>query len=90
MWHRLFVGRATISAPHTNGGMVLAIEPMINLGSKDVYTEKDGWTVKTKYGKPSVHFEHDVCVRKYKADILSDYTHIEAAEKANPDLFSNY
>lgn len=68
-------------------GMVLAIEPMINLGKKDVFTERDGWTVKTKDGKPSVHFEHDVCVRKSKADILSDYAPIEEAEKNNPELF---
>ena len=69
-------------------GLVLAIEPMINLGSKDVYTEDDGWTVRTSDKKPSVHFEHDVCVRKNKADILSDYSIIEAAEKANPHLYS--
>lgn len=71
-------------------GMVLAIEPMINLGKKEVYTEADGWTVRTKDGKPSVHFEHDVCIRKNAADILSDYTPIEAAEKANVNLFSGY
>lgn len=69
-------------------GLVIAIEPMINLGRKEVYTEDDGWTVRTKDGKPSVHFEHDVCVRKGKADILSDYTDIEAAEAANPNLFT--
>ena len=69
-------------------GMVLAIEPMINLGRKEVYTENDGWTVRTKDGKPSVHFEHDVCVRKNKADILSDYRPIEAAEKANVNLYT--
>jgi len=69
-------------------GMVLAIEPMINLGKKEVYTEDDGWTVRTKDGKASVHFEHDVCIRKNEADILSDYTPIEAAEKANVNLFS--
>ncbi len=69
-------------------GMVLAIEPMINLGRKEVYTESDGWTVRTKDGKPSVHFEHDVCVRKFKADILSDYTPIEEAETANANLLS--
>jgi methionyl aminopeptidase len=69
-------------------GMVLAIEPMINLGKKEVYTENDGWTVRTKDGKPSVHFEHDVCIRKNKADILSDYTPIEAAEKANVNLYT--
>lgn len=70
-------------------GLVLAIEPMINLGKKEVYTEQDGWTVRTKDGKPSVHFEHDVCVRKGKADILSDYSIIEKAEKANSNLFTH-
>jgi methionyl aminopeptidase len=69
-------------------GLVLAIEPMINLGTRNVYTEDDGWTVRTTDKKPSVHFEHDVCVRKNKADILSDYSIIEAAEKANPHLYS--
>ena len=71
-------------------GMVMAIEPMINLGKKEVYTEADGWTVRTKDGKPSVHFEHDVCIRKNIPDILSDYTLIEAAEKSNVNLFSEY
>ena len=70
-------------------GLVLAIEPMINLGKKEVYTEQDGWTVRTKDGKPSVHFEHDVCVRKGKADVLSDYSIIEKAEKANSNLFTH-
>jgi methionyl aminopeptidase len=70
-------------------GVVLAIEPMINLGKRDIYTEEDGWTVRTKDGKPSVHFEHDVCVKKSKADILSDYSIIEKAERANPYLFTD-
>lgn len=78
------------SGPKLKEGLVLAIEPMINLGKKDVFTEEDGWTVRTKDGKPSVHFEHDVCVRKVKADILSDYGIIETAERNNPDLFSDY
>jgi methionyl aminopeptidase len=69
-------------------GLVLAIEPMINLGKKDVFTEQDGWTVRTKDGKPSVHFEHDVCVKKGKADILSNYSTIEKAEDANPNLYT--
>jgi methionyl aminopeptidase len=76
------------SGPKMKEGLVLAIEPMINLGSREVYTEADGWTVRTVDHKASVHFEHDVCVRKLKADILSDYSIIEAAEKANPHLFS--
>lgn len=78
------------SGPVLKEGLVIAIEPMINLGKKDVYTDDDGWTVRTKDGKPSVHFEHDVCVKKGKADVLSDYTPIEAAEKANSNLFSDY
>lgn len=68
-------------------GMVLAIEPMINMGSREVYTESDRWTVRTKDGKASVHFEHDVAIRKGKADILSDYSIIEKAEQSNPNLF---
>ena len=67
--------------------MVLAIEPMINMGKKDVFTESDGWTVRTKGRKPSVHFEHDVCVRRHKADILSNYASIEEAEQHHPNLF---
>jgi len=66
--------------------LVLAIEPMINLGKKDVFIEKDGWTVRTVDGKASVHFEHDVCIKKGKALILSDYTPIEAAEQNNANL----
>ncbi len=66
--------------------LVLAIEPMINMGNKEVFTDKDGWTVRTKDGKPSVHFEHDVCVKRNKALILSDYSIIEAAEQANTNL----
>ncbi len=71
-------------------GLVLAIEPMINMGKKDVFTESDGWTVRTKDGKPSVHFEHDVCVRVGKADILSNYVEIEKAELANPNLYCEH
>jgi methionyl aminopeptidase len=78
------------NGPMLKENLVLAIEPMINLGTKDVITESDGWTVRTKDRKPSVHFEHDVCVKKNKALILSDYSIIEAAEKANSNLNSKY
>jgi methionyl aminopeptidase len=70
--------------------LVLAIEPMINLGTHKVFTEEDGWTVKTQDGKVSVHFEHDVCVKNKEALILSDFSIIEAAEKANSNLNSSY
>ncbi len=78
------------SGPKLKENLVLAIEPMINLGSKEVYTDTDGWTVRTKDGKPSVHFEHDVCIKRNKALILSDYSFIEAAEMANGNLNSSY
>jgi len=73
-----------------NENLVLAIEPMVNMGTKDLYNSGDEWIIKTKDGKPSVHFEHDVCVKKDAALILSDYTPIEAAEKANQNLNSSY
>lgn len=60
-------------------GMVLAIEPMINLGKRDVYQEEDGWTIRTKDGKPSAHFEHTVLVQKGQAEILTTFKYIEEA-----------
>jgi methionyl aminopeptidase len=71
-------------------GTVIAIEPMINLGTKDVFHDEDGWTIRTADGKPSAHYEHDVCVKKGKADILSSFVAIEAAEKANTNLDASY
>ena len=71
-------------------GMVIAIEPMINLGKRNVITDADGWTVRTQDGKPSAHYEHDVHITKGKADILSSFVAIEAAEKANKNLCSDY
>ncbi len=71
-------------------GLVIAIEPMINMGTKDVFHDKDGWTIRTADGKPSAHFEHDICIQKGKADILSSFTPIEAAEKKNAELCSDY
>lgn len=76
------------SGPKLKEGLVLAIEPMINLGKKEVFTDSDGWTVRTKDGSISAHFEHDVCVQKDKADVLSDYAPIESAERKNPNLFT--
>jgi methionyl aminopeptidase len=57
-------------------GLVIAIEPMINMGKKDVFNDADGWTVRTKDRKPSAHYEHTVCIRKGNADILSSFTSI--------------
>jgi len=58
-------------------GMCLAIEPMVNMGVKEVKQDKDGWTIRTADAKPSAHFEHDVAVRNGKADILSTFDYIE-------------
>lgn len=71
-------------------GMVIAIEPMVNLGVKEVSYDDDGWTVRTQDRKPSAHYEHTICIRKGKADILSSFDEIEAAEKANSNLYSDY
>ncbi|MBA2249192.1 MAG: type I methionyl aminopeptidase [Chitinophagaceae bacterium] len=78
------------SGPKLNEGLVIAIEPMINMGKKEVINNKDGWTIRTKDGKPSAHYEHTVCIKKGAADILSSFTAIEAAEKANQELCSDY
>lgn len=71
-------------------GLVIAIEPMINLGTKDVVNDDDGWTVRTKDKKASAHYEHTICIKKDKADILSSFASTEAAEKANENLCSEY
>lgn len=78
------------SGAKLHDGLVIAIEPMINMGVRDVWYEEDGWTVKTKDGKPAAHYEHTVCVRRGKADILSSFEEIEQEEKNNPHLFDAY
>lgn len=67
-------------------GLVIAIEPMINLGKRDVKTERDGWTVATMDKKPSAHFEHTVVVRKSKAEILTTFEYIETTIKKFENL----
>jgi methionyl aminopeptidase len=78
------------TGPTLKERMVIAIEPMINLGVKEVFYDKDGWTVRTKDHKPSAHYEHNVCIRRGKAEVLTSFEEIEAAEKANSNLFSDY
>ena len=58
-------------------GLVIAIEPMINMGSKRIRQHNDGWTITTIDNKPSAHFEHTIVVREGKADILSSFKEIE-------------
>ena len=60
-------------------GMVVAIEPMINMGSRNIKTLKDGWTIVTADKKPSAHFEHDVAIINGKPEILSTFQYIYKA-----------
>ncbi len=71
-------------------GLVICIEPMVNLGTRDVTYEDDGWTVQTRDGKASAHYEHVVLVRKGSPELLSSFEEVEAAEKANPALNATY
>lgn len=63
--------------PLMRSGLVLAIEPMINMGSREVAQLDDGWTIITKDGKPSAHFEHNIAIVNGTPSILSDYNLIE-------------
>ena len=60
-------------------GMVIAIEPMINLGTKNIIQHKDGWTITTADNKPSAHFEHDVAIVNGKPELLSTFAYIYEA-----------
>jgi methionyl aminopeptidase len=60
-----------------SGGMVFAIEPMINMGTKNVVQEKDGWTIRTTDRKPSAHFEHTVAILKDGTEVLTTHEYIE-------------
>ncbi|MGB0980911.1 MAG: type I methionyl aminopeptidase [Winogradskyella sp.] len=60
-------------------GMVVAIEPMINLGTHKVKQLSDGWTIVTQDGKPSVHFEHDIAIVNGKPEILSTFAYVHEA-----------
>jgi len=65
------------SGPKMTKGLVICIEPMINMGSRETIQMKDGWTIKTADGKPSAHFEYAVAVDKGKADVLTTFEYIE-------------
>ena len=65
------------TGPLIKNGMCIAIEPMINLGSKNIVMESDGWTCRTKDRKPSAHYEHTVAIKNGKADILSSFEFVE-------------
>jgi methionyl aminopeptidase len=69
------------SGPKLGKGLVIAIEPMINMGKRTVRQERDGWTITTADNMPSAHFEHTIAIDSQKADILSSFEEIEQVLK---------
>jgi methionyl aminopeptidase len=67
-------------------GLVIAIEPMINLGTKDVLQLRDGWTIISKDMKPSAHYEHTIAIKRSGPEILSDHAFIIKSIKKNSEL----
>jgi methionyl aminopeptidase len=64
-------------------GIVIAIEPMVNMGKKEIVQEKDGWTIRTIDNLPSAHYEHTVALKKEKTEILSTFEYIEEINNNN-------
>ncbi len=75
-------GRGTI----IRDGLVIAIEPMVNMGTRSVKQASDGWTIYARDRKPSAHYEHTIAVRKRGTSILSDHKIIEKVIAQNPEL----
>jgi methionyl aminopeptidase len=62
-------------------GMTICVEPMINMGRRDVFQENDGWTIRTKDRKPAAHFEYAVAVGKEQPDVLTTFEYVEEVLK---------
>jgi methionyl aminopeptidase len=60
--------------------MCIAIEPMITMGKRDVWLDQDKWSVRTRDGQPAAHFEHTICIRRGKAEILSSFEEAQQVE----------
>ncbi len=69
------------SGPLLKEGMVIAIEPMVNLGTRNVVQERDGWTIRTADRKPSAHFEHTVAIFHDRTEVLTTHQYIEEQVK---------
>lgn len=67
--------------PKLQEGLVIAIEPMVNLGTRNIVQEKDGWTIRTRDRKPSAHYEHTVAIFKDRTEILTTHKYIEEVVK---------
>lgn len=69
-------------------GLVIAIEPMINMGTKEIRQLEDGWTIVTRDGRPSAHFEHTIAVHSGQAEVLSTFRYIEDVLRSKGELVS--
>ena len=67
--------------PKLQEGLVIAIEPMVNLGTRNIVQESDGWTIRTRDRKPSAHYEHTVAIFKDRTEILTTHKYIEEVVK---------
>ena len=65
--------------PLLKAGMCICIEPMVNLGSRNIVIERDGWTCRTKDRKPSAHYEHTIAIQPEGPRILTTFDYIEQA-----------
>lgn len=65
------------SGPLLKQGMVIAIEPMINLGTRNIVQEKDGWTIRTADRRPSAHYEHTIAIFEDRTEVLTTHKYIE-------------
>ena len=65
--------------PLLKPGMTICIEPMINMGSKNIVIERDGWQCRTRDRKPSAHFEHTILIKEDEPEILTTFRYIEEA-----------
>jgi len=63
--------------PKLKTGLVIAIEPMVNLGKKNIVQESDGWTIRTADRMPSAHYEHTVAIFQDKTEILTTHKYLE-------------
>lgn len=71
--------------PMLKPNMIICIEPMINMGSKNIVIERDGWQCRTKDRKPSAHFEHTILITEDNPEILTTFRYIEEALGISPD-----
>ena len=69
------------TGPKLKKGMVICIEPMINMGRRQIKQDPDGWTIRTADNKPSAHFEWAVAINKGEADVLSTFSYIDKVLK---------